>query len=70
MKKNIPWRFRFTGDVPHAKTKLRSDGSFSRVRDSTYSQFSNRCCTETPSIRFHFNSHRCNLQWFKPLTKP
>nr|CAN70596.1 hypothetical protein VITISV_019375 [Vitis vinifera] len=38
------------------KTYLRSDGSFPRVRDSTYSQFSNRYCTETPSIRFHFNS--------------
>ena len=28
MKKNIPWRFRFTGEVPHAKIELRSFGSF------------------------------------------
>ena len=52
MKKNIPWRFRFTGEVPRAKTELRSFGSYPRIRELTYSQFSNRCCTETPSIRF------------------
>nr|CAN63241.1 hypothetical protein VITISV_001719 [Vitis vinifera] len=35
-----PW------EVPYAKTELRSLGSFPRIRELTYSQFSNRCCTE------------------------
>ena len=46
MKKNIPWRFRFTGEVPYAKTELWSFGSFPRIRELTYSQFSNWCCTD------------------------
>ena len=46
MKKNIPWRFGFTGEVPYAKTELRSFGSFPRIRELTYSQFSNRCCID------------------------
>ena len=46
MKKNIPWRFRFTGEVPYAKTELWSFGSFPRIRELTYSQFSNRLCTD------------------------
>ena len=37
MKKNIPWSFRFTGEAPHAKTELRSLGSFPRIRELTYS---------------------------------
>ena len=45
MKKNIPWRFGFTGEVPYVKTELRSFGSFPRIRELTYSQFSNRFCT-------------------------
>ena len=33
---------------PYAKTELRSFGSFPRIRELTYSQFSNRCCTYVP----------------------
>ena len=46
MKKNIPWRFGFTEEVPYAKTELQSFGSFPRIRELTYSQFSNWCCTD------------------------
>ena len=46
MKKNIPWRFRFTGEVPYAKIELWSFGSFPRIRELRYSQFSNRWCTD------------------------
>ena len=35
MKKNIASSFRFTGEAPHAKTKLRSLGSFPRIRELT-----------------------------------
>nr|CAN62822.1 hypothetical protein VITISV_035764 [Vitis vinifera] len=57
VKKNVPWRFRFTGEVPHAKTELRSLGSFRRIRELTYSQFSNRCCTDASlKMDFSFNS--------------
>ena len=38
--------FRFTGEVPYAKIELRSLGSFPRIRELTYSQFSNWCCTD------------------------
>ena len=34
------------GQAPHAKTKLRSLESFPRIRELTYSYFSNRCCTD------------------------
>ena len=37
MKKNIPWRFGFTGEVSYAKTELWSFGSFPRIRELTYS---------------------------------
>ena len=30
----------------HAKTKLRPLESFPRIRELTYSQLSNRCCTD------------------------
>ena len=50
MKKNIPWRFRFTGEVPYAKTKLWSFGSFPRIRELTYSQFFNRCGTDASPL--------------------
>ena len=56
MKKNIPWRFGFTGEVSHAKTELRSFGSFPHIRELTYSQFSNRCCTDAA------------LKWISALT--
>ena len=46
MKKNIPWRFGFTREVPYAKIELRSFGSFPRIKELTYSQFSNHCCTD------------------------
>ena len=46
MKKNIPWGFGFTGEVPDEKTELRSFCSFPRIRELTYSQFSNRRCTD------------------------
>ena len=36
MKKNIPWRFGFIGEVPYAKTELRSFGSFPRIRELTF----------------------------------
>ena len=45
-EENIPWRFRFTGEVPRAKTELRSFGSFPRVGDLTYSYFPNRFYTD------------------------
>ena len=32
--------------APYVKTKLRSLESLPRIRELTYSQFSNRCCTD------------------------
>ena len=35
-----------TREFPYPKTELRSFGSFPRIRELTYSQFSNRCCID------------------------
>ena len=35
-----------TREFPYPKTELRSFGSFPRIRELTYRQFSNQCCIE------------------------
>ena len=60
MKKNIPWRFRFTVEVPYAKIELRSFDSFPRIRELTYSQFSNQCYIDV-SFKWISNTNSLSL---------